>query len=249
MDTQRGTPSFPPIDPSAADGMSAGAAMTPELLAGLLADGDDELAAWALANALEQLPREQVYDGLLRDAMALIGARWRDGTWGIAEEHAATQALTRALDRLAPPRGPLLRVGPVALVAGVRDERHTLGLVCLAHVLEEAGWSVVNLGGDEPADDLARFVAQMQPALVGLTASNAERAGAVSETVSAIRSVSLARPITIMLGGRLAADAEAVAGLAIDWTGTSLVAAADFAQGLAERLTATGEVTPPGEVF
>jgi len=71
----------------------------------------------------------------------------------------------------------------------------------------------------------------------------------VAETVSAIRSVSLARPITIMLGGRLAADAEAVAGLAIDWTGTSLVAAADFAQGLAERLTATGEVTPPGEVF
>ena len=60
MDTQRGTPSFPPIDPSAADGMSAGAAMTPELLAGLLADGDDELAAWALANAHEQLPREQV---------------------------------------------------------------------------------------------------------------------------------------------------------------------------------------------
>jgi methanogenic corrinoid protein MtbC1 len=223
--------------------------MTPELLAGLLADGDDELAAWALANALEQLPREQVYDGLLRDAMVLIGARWRDGSWGIAEEHAATQALTRALDRLAPPRGPMLRVGPVALVAGVRDERHTLGLVCLAHILEETGWSVVNLGGDEPADDLARFAAQMQPALVGLTASHPERAGSVAEAVTALRALSLPRPLAIMVGGRFAADPDATAGLAVDWAGTSLAAAADYAEALAERLVAEGDVAPPGETF
>jgi methanogenic corrinoid protein MtbC1 len=248
MDSDRATPSLPPVDPSAA-GADAGTAMTPELLAGLLADGDDELAAWALANALEQLPREQVYDGLLRDAMALIGARWRDGSWGIAEEHAATQALTRALDRLAPPRGPLLRVGPVALVAGVRDERHTLGLVCLAHILEEAGWSVVNLGGDEPADDLARFAAQMQPALVGLTASNPERAEAVAEAVGALRAVPLERPLTVILGGRFATDEAAVAGLAVDWAGTSLVEAADFASRLAERLVAEGWATPPRDVF
>ncbi len=248
MNSDRATPSLPPIDPSAA-GADVGPAMTPELLAGLLADGDDELAAWALANALEQLPREQVYDGLLRDAMALIGARWRDGSWGIAEEHAATQALTRALDRLAPPRGPLLRVGPVALVAGVRDERHTLGLVCLAHILEEAGWSVVNLGGDEPADDLARFAAQMQPALVGLTASNPERAEAVAEAVGALRAVPLERPLTVILGGRFAADEAAVAGLAVDWAGTSLVEAADFASRLAERLGAEGGATPPRDVF
>jgi methanogenic corrinoid protein MtbC1 len=241
-------PPLPPVDASAAS-RDAGTAMTPELLAGLLADGDDELAAWALANALERLPREQVYDGLLRDAMALIGARWRDGSWGIAEEHAATQALTRALDRLAPPRGPMLRVGPVALVAGVREERHTLGLVCLAHILEEAGWSVVNLGGDEPADDLARFAAQMQPALVGLTASNPERAGAVAEAVAALRALPLARPVAIMLGGRFAADPDAVASLGVDWAGTSLTDAADYAQALAERLVAEGDVAPPGEVF
>ncbi len=248
MDSDRTIPSLHPVDAATA-GTGSGTDMTPELLAGLLADGDDELAAWALANALEQLPREQVYDGLLRDAMALIGARWRDGTWGIAEEHAATQALTRALDRIAPPRGPLLRVGPVALVAGVRDERHTMGLVCLAHVLEESGWSVVNLGGDEPADDLARFAAQMQPALVGLTASNPERAEAVAEAVRALRSVPLARPLTIMLGGRFSSDADAVAGLEVDWTGTSLVAAADFAAELAERLVAAGDAGPATEVF
>ncbi len=164
-------PTLPPIDTAA--GSDLGEAITPELLAGLLADGDDELAAWALANALEGAPREVVYDGLLRDAMALIGSRWRSGEWGIAEEHAASQALTRALDRIAPRRGPLRRVGPLAVVAGVRDERHTLGLVCLAHVLEDAGWTVVNLGGDEPPDDLARFVGRMRPGLVGLTASDA----------------------------------------------------------------------------
>ncbi len=241
-------PSLPPIDHEAARG-DLGEAISPELLAGLLADGDDELAAWALLSALRQAPREVVYDGLLREAMVLIGTHWRDGSWGIAEEHAASQALTRALDRVAPRRGPLRRVGPLAVVAGVRDERHTLGLVCLAHVLEDAGWTVVNLGGDEPADDLARFVGRMRPGLVGLTASGPGRAVDVADAIRAIEALALDPAPAVMVGGRIAAEPAELAIVRTDWLGTSLVDASAFAVAAAERLGADGTAPPPDEVF
>jgi methanogenic corrinoid protein MtbC1 len=240
-------PTLPPIDIAA--GADLGVTITPELLAGLLADGDDELAAWALANALEGAPREVVYDGLLRDAMALIGSRWRSGDWGVAEEHAASQAVTRALGRIAPRRGPLRRVGPLAVVAGVRDERHTLGLVCLAHVLEDAGWTVVNLGGDEPPDDLARFVGRMRPGLVGLTASDPARTADVADAAAALTALALDPAPALIVGGRIAASPEALDGIDTAWAGTSLVEVAAFAERLAERIGADGPAATPDEVF
>jgi methanogenic corrinoid protein MtbC1 len=135
--------------------------MTPELLAGLLADGDDELAAWVLSNALREQSRAEVFDGLLRDAMRLVGERWREGRWTIAEEHLASQTITRALERIRAPQGPEGRVGPLAVLAGVAGEHHGIGLACLDQVLREVGWTVANLGADVPASDLARFLGRI----------------------------------------------------------------------------------------
>jgi hypothetical protein len=135
---------LPPVDPTAATVVPA-ASLSPELLAGLLADGDDELAAWTLRHALAEESRVDVYDGLLRDAMALVGERWSEGRWSIAEEHLASRTLLRTLDRVGPDLGPERRIGPVAVLAGVAGEQHMIGLVCLEHVLAEAGWTVANL--------------------------------------------------------------------------------------------------------
>ena len=52
---------------------------TPELIASLLADGDDDLAAWAIGQALEERPRAAVFDDLVRSAMELVGLRWEEG--------------------------------------------------------------------------------------------------------------------------------------------------------------------------
>ncbi len=162
---------LPPVDPADASDVP-GTSLTPELLAGLLADGDDELAAWALQHALAEASRAQVFDGLLRDAMALVGERWQTGQWSIAEEHLASRTLLRTLERIRPVLGPEHRIGPVAVLAGVAGEQHMIGLVCLEQVLAEAGWSVSNLGADLPAADLGQFVRRNDVALVALSAAN-----------------------------------------------------------------------------
>jgi methanogenic corrinoid protein MtbC1 len=229
-------PTLPPVDPVQAGTAVPATTMTPELLAGLLADGDDELAAWALANALRERRRADVFDGLLRSAMSLVGQRWEEGRWTIAEEHLASQTITRALERVRAPQGPEGRVGPLAVLAGVAGEHHGLGLVCLDQVLCDEGWAVANLGPDVPAADLARFLARNQAELVALTASLPDRAEALRESVSAALAVRPDDPLPVMVGGMLADDAALIRSLGVSWAGTSLAAAGGFATTILERV-------------
>jgi methanogenic corrinoid protein MtbC1 len=195
--------SLPPVDPEHADDVPA-ASLSPELLAGLLADGDDELAAWTLRHALAEAPREAVFDGLLRDAMVLVGERWASGQWTVAEEHLASRTLLRALERVRPELGPEHRIGPVAVLAGAAGEQHMIGLACLEQVLAEHGWTVANLGADVPAGDLGAFVGRNDVALVALSASHAARLEPLADSIREARAASGGRRLPVMVGGMVA---------------------------------------------
>jgi methanogenic corrinoid protein MtbC1 len=235
-------PRLPPVDPASAAAVPA-SSLSPELLAGLLADGDDELAAWTLQHALAEQPRTQVFDGLLNAAMTLVGERWASGRWTVADEHLATQTLLRALERVRPRRGPEQRVGPLAVLGALAGERHAVGLVCLAQVLEEAGWVVADLGPDVPPPDLARFVERNEARLIALTASHAERLAVLGESVEAIRAV--APDVPIMLGGRLALQPGVRDAFQLAWTGTSLEGALQFAASIGAADSAVPAVEGP----
>jgi methanogenic corrinoid protein MtbC1 len=222
-------PQLPPVDPAAA-GVPSGS-LTPELLASLLVEGDDELAAWVLRHALAERSRAEVFDDLLAGAMAIIGERWADGRWSVAEEHLASQTILRALDRIRPQQGPEGRIGPLAVLAAVAGEHHMIALVCLDQVLRERGWTVATLGADVPADDLGTYVGRYEAALVALTASDPARLQAVIAAIGAVRAI---RPdVAIVLGGRLAAQPNIAATLGIDRAVSTLVEAASVADGVA----------------
>ncbi len=223
------------MDPAAA-WAPAPTAMTSELLASLLVDGDDELAAWVVRNAMAGQTRAEVFDGILREAMVLVGSGWAEGRWSVADEHLASQTLLRALERIRPHTGPEGRIGPLAVLAGVAGEQHALGLVCLGQVLADDGWTVANLGADLPATDLARFLDQSGAALVALTARLPERAPALREAVDAARAARPDPPLPILLGGAITGDAALVASLQVEWAGESVVEAASIARAIRDRL-------------
>lgn len=233
-------PQLPPVDPTGIDRLP-GETITPELLASLLADGDDELAAWILAQALQDEGRAEVYDGLLAHAMHLVGERWATGQWSVAEEHLASQTLLRALERVRPDLGPEARIGPLAVLAGVAGEHHMIGLVCLDHVLRERGWTVANLGADVPPTDLGRFVTRNDARLVALSANDRARTGTTQAAIDAVRGAAEARGsgsrIPILLGGRIVGGGGYEAALDVDWHGASLVEAAAFADSVMERMS------------
>ena len=220
---------LPPVDPSAAADVPS-TSLSPELLAGLLADGDDELAAWTLRHAMDESSRVEVYDGLLRDAMRLVGERWVTGRWSIAEEHLASRTLLRTLERLRPELGPEGRIGPLAVLAGVAGEHHMIGLACLEQLLAEDGWSVANLGADLPAEDLGVFVARNEVALVALSAMDGARVGALADAVLAVRDAAGDRPIGVVVGGGIAAVPGLATTVEADGVAHSLAEAVQLAR-------------------
>jgi methanogenic corrinoid protein MtbC1 len=220
---------LPPVDPASAADVP-GTSLSPELLAGLLADGDDELAAWTLRHALGESSRAEVFDGLLRDAMTLVGERWLTGQWSIAEEHLASRTLLRTLERIRPDLGPEHRIGPVAVLAGVAGEQHMIGLVCLEQVLAEAGWSVSNLGADLPAADLGQFVRRNDVSLVALSAANPDRIGTLADAVRAVREAGAGRGIPVLVGGQITNRPGILEACGADALVTSIGAALAYAE-------------------
>ncbi len=218
---------LPPVDPAAAAAVPA-ASLSPELLAGLLADGDDELAAWTLRHALDESSRAEVYDGLLREAMHLVGERWSTGRWTVAEEHLASRTVLRTLERLRPDLGPEGRVGPVAVLAGVEGEQHMIGLACLEQILAEDGWTVANLGADLPAADLAAFVARNEVALVCLSAMDGMRVGQLADAVVAVKDARA--DAAVLIGGGITSVPGLGATVGADGVAHSLVEAIELAR-------------------
>src|SRR5690242_18495869 len=94
-----------------------GGLATPEFIAALLVDGDDDLAAWAIGQALDERPRSEVFDDVVRSAMEVVGSRWESGQWTISQEHLASVALAAALARVRPTGAAETRIGPVAVLA------------------------------------------------------------------------------------------------------------------------------------
>jgi methanogenic corrinoid protein MtbC1 len=182
----------------------------PEFLASLLADGDDDMAAWVMSQALADRSRAEVYDKVVRPAMELVGARWQEGQWSISVEHLASVALNQALARVRPREDPESRIGPTAVLAAPELEQHGAGLICLAQVLEDDGWHVENLGANVPADDLVSFISARDVDLVALSIGTADRLEALRRAVDAIRAQGgREAELPVMIGGHgVAAIAE-----------------------------------------
>lgn len=237
MNEEQDAPTLPPVDMTGPD-EGIDRAYSPELLAGLLVDGDDDLAAWTIGHALADATRAEVYDGLVTDAMRIVGERWRSGEWSVAEEHLASQTLLRTLEQLRPDLGPEGRIGPLAVLAGTAGEHHMIGLVCLDHLLSERGWTVADLGADVPAADLGGYVRRNDAKLVALAASRTARIAAVAEAVAAVRAADPTHRIPVMLGGGLTSEAEISSSLGLDWSGVSLSEALRFADSVFATLAA-----------
>lgn len=90
---------------------------------------------------------EEVAAPLLRR----LGEGWHAEEVTPAQEHVASAAVSRVLTSLREGRGE----GPVAVVATLSGERHEAGALMAAAAAELAGWRVVYLGADLPAEDLA----------------------------------------------------------------------------------------------
>ena len=87
---------------------------------------------------------ETAVEEIVAPALRLIGDRWEDGADCIAEEHLLSEVVLERLRTLLGDRRPAVR--GTAVLACAPGERHELGLLALAVLLQADGWLTVYLG-------------------------------------------------------------------------------------------------------
>lgn len=134
--------------------------------------------------------------------MHRVGEEWQTGRLNVAHEHLASAAvLAIILEAMrALPESP---GAPRLLVATPAGERHAVGAALAAAAAALDGWTIVYLGVDVPAADIAAAASASGASAVALSVVYADGADEIVGEVHAVRA-SLPSNVPIVIGGAAA---------------------------------------------
>lgn len=187
----------------------------PELILAALAASDADRLDSLLDQTFGVLPLEQAIVDVIAPLAEQVGAAWSEGRIGVAHEHLLTAKVRWRLARqLADGAGG---VRGSAVLACAPGERHDLGLLMLAVLMQADGWEIEYLGADTPARDALALAEAMQVGVVCVSAAQASTAGLLRDELGA--NGRTGPPLVV--GGR-AIDREAARSLGATYAGTGL---------------------------
>ena len=134
----------------------------------------DEVALSKLIHFLQgwNFPVSRIFDRLIGAIMYNVGDAWVSGRIGTGDEHRMTELVRDTINAI---RLDLMRKrekppeGRIAVVGCAAGELHELGALMVRVILEEAGWRVVYLGANVPAEDLAAQQAKFDAKLLAVS--------------------------------------------------------------------------------
>jgi methanogenic corrinoid protein MtbC1 len=214
--------------------------------------GDLARAAAVIRDAAELgMPLAELFEDVLCPALYEIGARWERGDLPVGQEKEVSELARDLIAEISRRHADPNPHGPVIVAACVAGERHDLGLRMVVGLLRVRGWRVHFLGADVDPQFLQERVQQWRPAVVLLSATRTERLSDVAAAVQAVRAVSAATDMPVVVGGGqlVHAQAEAIRALgavpALDG-GLETVLESEPGQGhdMADRSAASPAATP-----
>lgn len=145
--------------------------------------------------------QEALYLGLIQPVMYEIGRLWEQDKISTAEEHLATSMVGRILAGLyarlpIPPSGR-----GKAVVTCAPNEYHELGGRMLADMLEAAGWDVLFLGANTPAEELLHLIRKSNPRFLAISLTMPFSIDKVAAIIASLRSTPDLKHIKVLVGG------------------------------------------------
>jgi len=137
----------------------------------------------------------------LGPVLELIGKRWERGVLTVAEEHIASNALSRALSFVTAAL-PADDRGKQCLLAVVEGDHHELGLRLADLCLRARQWRPIWLGRDTPCDVLTEHIISGEVEFVAVSASRYSHEAAYLESFEQKVSTACREAgATLVLGG------------------------------------------------
>lgn len=186
-------------EPDDAGAVSAGLALIRSLDAARLED--------ELRRAAAVMGTSAFLETVAAPLMRRVGDEWHAGRLTPAHEHMASSALHDII--LESMRGFAPRAGaPRVLVATLAGERHVIGAAIVGATAAAEGWSVLYLGADLPAAEIASAAGAAGAQLVALSIVHVADPEHVLRELRALR-IQLPEDVIVMVGGAGAGRLEA----------------------------------------
>jgi 5-methyltetrahydrofolate--homocysteine methyltransferase len=135
-------------------------------------------------------------------AMREVGCRFEAGDYYVPEMLIAARAMQSGMAILKPhlqqtDRKPSGRV----VIGTVKGDLHDIGKNLVALMLEGAGFEIIDLGVDVPAEEFVKVAADVKPDIVALSALLTTTMPSMKTTLDALTTAGLRNHVKVIVGG------------------------------------------------
>ncbi len=172
-------------------------------LSSAIIDGSRDRTLELVQAALNQGVRaEDIVDRWMVPAMREVGERFERGEYFVPEMLVAARAMKAGLALLQPllvqqEAKPLATV----VIGTVKGDLHDIGKNLVGVMLEGAGFRVIDLGVNVPAQRFAQAVSEHDAQILGLSALLTTTMPEMEAVIQAIAEAGLRRDVKILIGG------------------------------------------------
>lgn len=174
-------------------------------------DGDFKGVESNLRTALEAgiNPDTILNEGMIA-AMRKVGALFEEGEFFVPEMLIAARAMQNGMAILKPhlqqtDRKPSGKV----LIGTVKGDLHDIGKNLVALMLEGAGFEIVDLGVDVPAEDFVKAAREINPDIIAMSALLTTTMPSMKTTLDALTAAGLRNHAKVIIGGAPVTEAYA----------------------------------------
>jgi 5-methyltetrahydrofolate--homocysteine methyltransferase len=172
-------------------------------IAGSLQRGEDDQVGALVRQALDQqhAPLEILNQGLIA-GMDVVGEQFRKREIFLPDVLLAARAMYAGLDLLKPllAREGVPTAGRVVL-GSVQGDLHDIGKNLVGIMLKGAGFEVIDLGNDVPAERFVDTAVERGASVIGLSALLTTTMPAMKDVVDLVRGRGLGGQIKVIVGG------------------------------------------------
>lgn len=146
-------------------------------------------------------PNSILNDGMIA-AMREVGARFEAGEYYVPEMLIAARAMQTGMAILKPSLQQTDRKSSGKVVMGtVKGDLHDIGKNLVSLMLEGAGYEIVDLGVDVPAEEFVKKAIELKPDVIGMSALLTTTMPSMKTTIDALDAAGLRTNIKVIVGG------------------------------------------------
>ncbi|MBE7433175.1 MAG: corrinoid protein [Anaerolineales bacterium] len=140
-------------------------------------------------------------DGMIA-AMREVGVRFEAGEYYVPEMLIAARAMQSGMAILKPHLQQAEKKSSGRVVMGtVKGDLHDIGKNLVGLMLEGAGYEIIDLGVDVPAEEFVKKAMELKPDVIGMSALLTTTMPSMKTTLDALDAAGLRRDIKVIVGG------------------------------------------------